>query len=117
MTTATGLRVETRYRWAQYSESRRSGGLESNLQRHEDLVRYMESCGRGLLPAVAVRFGRRRLPASLHSVDLVDDRNIPKPAVEGSLVSRPSRAPHHVRYPEYYSRFRAGLMYSRLSHA
>jgi hypothetical protein len=48
----------------------------------------MESCGRCLAPAVAVWFGLRRLPVSLHSVDFVDVRNIPKAAVDRSGVVR-----------------------------
>lgn len=50
------------YRWTVYSESRQSCGLECSAQCHTVIVRYLENCGRDLGPAVAGRFGWRRLP-------------------------------------------------------
>ena len=62
------------------------------------MVRYVESCGRGPMPAVAVRLGRRRLPESLHSVDFVDGRNIPVPDIGRLGVGRSALSDDHVSY-------------------
>ena len=53
------------------------GGLESNRQPRAVMVRYMESYGRSLMPAVAERYGQRRSRLPQLRVGSVDRRNIP----------------------------------------
>ena len=71
-----------------------------------DNVRYLGSCGCGSVPVVAVRFGWRRLPASLHRVDLADGRNIPEAVIDRWGVDWPARTIDYVRYPRRYGSFR-----------
>jgi hypothetical protein len=70
------------------------------------MVRYVENCGRDRVPASASHFGASRWLLPLLCGRSERRRFIPKAAVDGSLVYRPSRAPQHVRYMGHYGRFR-----------
>ena len=60
---------------------------------HEVMVRYVESCDRGPMRAVAVRLGR------------ADACKIPVPDIGRSTVAPPLQAPDHVSYMGHYGHF------------
>ena len=60
-------------------------------------VSFVQSCGRGLAPEVAVHFKARRCRLPPYSVDFVDGRNIPKAVIDGSGFDRPASSAHDVR--------------------
>jgi hypothetical protein len=69
-------------------------------------VCYMESCGLASVPAVALCLGRRRWLLSLHSVDLLNRRDIPIPDIGRLGVDHSATSAEHVCYQGGYGRFR-----------
>ncbi len=61
-------------------------------------VSFVQSCGRGLAPEVAVHFKARRCRLPPYSVDFVDGRNIPKAAIDETAVDGAQSAANYVRF-------------------
>ena len=73
------------------------------------MVRYVENCGRGRVPAVAVTYeGRRRL-LSLLCRRSERRRFIPIPDIRWLGVGQSVWSADHVCYPRYYGHFQVGL--------
>jgi hypothetical protein len=70
------------------------------------MVRYVQCCGSGLAPAVAVRSERRLSPLTLHSVDFVDGRFIPLAAVDRCGILRFAWVIGYIRYLRCCGRFK-----------
>ena len=62
------------------------------------MVRYLESCGRGIVPEVAPIFEACRRRPPLHSVGFLDRRNIPLASVDRYGDVWPAWAIDYVRY-------------------